>query len=249
MSEPVLLSPPSADGVRELRLNRPDKANALSAALVDGLHASLDAIGSETRALLIRGEGKNFCAGFDFTDNEQQTEGDMLLRFVRINDILARLRAADFLTVAWVSGAAFGAGADIACSCAVRIGTAAARFRFPGFQFGVALGTRRLATIASSERARQILFHNEELDAHSALQCGLLTELSEHADPEVRVEALMRSTRKLDAASFRSLAALTDADAEDRDLAELVRSVARPGLHARIATYRRVEPVAGHRER
>jgi enoyl-CoA hydratase len=239
MSASVLLSPPSVEGLRTLWLNRPDRANALSADLVDGLHASLDAIGPETRTLLIRGEGRNFCAGFDFTDLERQSEGDLLLRFVRINDLLARLRAADFLSIAWVSGAAFGAGADIACSCAVRIGTAAARFRFPGFQFGVALGTLRLAAIAGAERARGILLHNEELDAQGALQCGLLTELSEHADPQTRVEGLMRSTRRLDAASLGALAVLTDADAAERDLAELVRSVARPGLHARIAAYRR----------
>ena len=55
MSAPVLLSPPSVEGLRTLWLNRPDRANALSAELVDGLHASLDAIGPETRALLIRG--------------------------------------------------------------------------------------------------------------------------------------------------------------------------------------------------
>ena len=238
MNATVLLSPPSAKGLRTLWLNRPDRANALSAELVDGLHASLDAIGPETRALLIRGEGKNFCAGFDFTDLERQSEGDLLLRFVRINDLLARLRAADFLSIAWVSGAAFGAGADIACSCAVRIGTAAARFRFPGFQFGVALGTRRLAVIAGAERARRILLHNEELDAQGALQSGLLTELAQQADPQARVEDLLRSARRLDAASLAALAVLTDADAAERDLAELVRSVARPGLHARIAAYR-----------
>ena len=110
MSELVLLSPPTAEGVRTLRLNRPDKANALSAALVDHLHASLDAIGPETLALVIRGEGRNFCAGFDFTGYEQLSEGDLLLRFVRINELLARLRQARFLTIAWVAGAAFGAG-------------------------------------------------------------------------------------------------------------------------------------------
>ena len=206
MSELVDLSPPSPEGLRTLRLNRPDKANALSAELVECLHASLDAIGAETRALLIRGEGRHFCAGF--------------------------------LTIAWVSGAAFGAGADIACSCAVRIGTPAARFRFPGFQFGVALGTRRLATIAGAERARQILLHNEELDVHAALHCGLLTERSEEAEPQARIEALMHSTRKLDAASLHALFKLTDAGSAELDLAELVCSVARPGLHARIAAYR-----------
>lgn len=239
MSESALLSPPTAEGVRTLRLNRPDKANALSAALVDHLHASLDAIGPETRALVIRGEGRHFCAGFDLTGYEQLSDGDLLLRFVRINELLSRLRQARFLTIAWVSGTAFGAGADIACACAVRIGTSAARFKFPGFQFGVALGTRRLATIAGAERARAILLHTEELNAAAAVQCGLLTELSDDADPQARVDALMQSTGKLDAASLHRLCALTDADTADQDLADLVRSVGRRGLHARIAAYRR----------
>lgn len=237
MSELALLSPSTAEGVRTLCLNRPDKANALSAALVDQLHACLDEIGPETIALVIRGEGRSFCAGFDFTGYEQLSEGDLLLRFVRINELLARLRQAHFLTIAWVAGAAFGAGSDIACSCAVRIGTPTARFRFPGFQFGVALGTRRLVAITGAERARAILLHNEELDAAAALHCGLLTDLIDEVEPEARLDALMESTRKVDPTSLRTLFALTDADNPDRDMAELVRTVGRRGMHSRIAAY------------
>lgn len=238
MSETARLSEPDARGVRTLVLQRPDKANALSAELVDALHACLDAIGSETRALLIRGEGKNFCAGFDFSGYEEQSEGDLLLRFVRINELLARLRAAPYATLAWVHGAAFGAGADIACACAARIGAPGARFRFPGFQFGIALGTRRLAAIVGPERARSILLRNEELDAQSALQCGLLNQLSVHADPGPAADELMAWIGGLDAPSLRALNALTDADDPDRDLAELVRSAARRGLQTRIKDYR-----------
>lgn len=236
---PARLSPPTAEGVRTLRLNRPDKANALSAALVEHLHASLDTIGPETLALVIRGEGRHFCGGFDFTGFDEQTEGDLLLRFVRINELLARLRQARFLTIAWVAGSAFGAGADIACACAVRLGAPNARLRFPGFQFGVALGTRRLAALAGPDRARAILLHNEELDAEAALRAGLLTERLDASDPQPRIDALLQSTRRLDAASLRTLCALTDADSADADLADLVRSVARRGLHARITAYRR----------
>ncbi len=172
MSPPAMLSAPGANGLRTLLLDRPDKANALSSDLVEAMHARLDEIGTETRALLIRGQGKNFCGGFDFAGHEQQSEGDLLLRFVRINELLARLRRAPFLTIAWVSGAAFGAGADIACACALRLGAANARFRFPGFQFGIALGTRRLAAIVGPDRARAILLHNAEVGATDALAYG-----------------------------------------------------------------------------
>jgi len=234
----VLLSDATETGLRTLRLNRPDKANALSAGMVDAMHACLDRLGDETRVLVIRGEGRNFCAGFDFQSCEQQSEGDLLLRFVRIDGLLARLRQAPFLTIAWVTGAAFGAGADIACACAMRLGSSRARLRFPGFRFGVALGTRRLATIAGAQQARAILLGNEELDAQAALLAGLLTELCSGEELQPRIDAIVRSIAGLDARSLRTLLALTEAKSAQRDLADLVSSVARPGLHARIAAYR-----------
>ncbi|MEO7336951.1 MAG: enoyl-CoA hydratase/isomerase family protein [Caldimonas sp.] len=239
MTGPVLLSEPDGDGVRTLRLGRPEKANALSAGLVDAVLAALDMLGPETRLLVVRGEGRNFCAGFDFAGHEEQSEADLLLRFVRINEVLARLRGASFLTLAWVSGAAFGAGADIACSCAVRLGDRTARFRFPGFQFGVALGTRRLATVVGAERARQVLLHNEELDADTARSCGLLNDVVDAERLDKSVDAVARISGRLGVDALKTLRALTDDDSADRDLAELVRSVGRPGLHGRIAAYRK----------
>jgi len=143
----ALLGEVGPRGVRTLTLNRPDKANALSDSLVRRVHELLDQVGDETRVLVIAGAGRNFCGGFDFDDHEAQSEGDLLLRFVQINELLARLRQLPCATLAWVHGAAFGAGADIACACAFRLGTMRARFRFPGFQFGVALGTRRLIAL------------------------------------------------------------------------------------------------------
>lgn len=235
----ALLSDATVTGLRTLSLNRPDKANALSAGMVEAMHACLDRLGDETRVLVVRGEGRNFCAGFDFQGCEQQTEGDLLLRFVRIDGLLARLRQAPFLTIAWVAGAAFGAGADIVCACAMRIGNSKARLRFPGFRFGVALGTRRLTAIAGASRARVILLGNEELDAQAALLAGLLTHLFTDEELQTRVEGIVRSIAGLDAQSMRTLLALTETESSaQRDLADLVSSVARPGLHARIAAYR-----------
>lgn len=240
----ALLGAADAAGVRTLTLNRPDKANALDAALVQGLHDRLDAIGDETRVLVVTGAGKHFCAGFDLAGYEAQSEGDLLLRFVQINALLARLRGAPFVTVAWVQGAAFGAGADIAAACALRFGTARARFKFPGFQFGVALGTRRLAEVAGRQRAREILARNEELDATAAVRCGLLGEIVDDAPFAARPGEIARSIAGLDAASLRTLLGITADTTTDADLADLVRSVARPGLHARIARYRAATPAS-----
>lgn len=235
----VLLSETDAAGVRTLTLNRPDKANALNASLVQRVHARLDQIGGETRVLVITGAGKHFCGGFDFAGYDHQTEGDLLLRFVQINELLARIRRAPFATLAWVTGAAFGAGADIACACAVRLATPRARFRFPGFQFGVALGTRRLAELIGSQRAREMLARNEEIDAVQAQACGLMNGILEDEAFAPRPAELARSIAGLDAEALRTLLAVTAPPTDDADLADLVRSVARPGLHARVLRYRK----------
>lgn len=238
MSALARLSPVTAEGVRILTLDRAAKSNALSAELVDDLHGCLDVVCSETRVLAITGDGRNFCSGFDMTDVASQSEGDLLLRFVRINHLLDRLRLSPYVTLAWVTGAAFGAGADIVCACSVRIGSGAVKLRFPGFQFGVALGTRRLAALVGYDRARRLLMHNETFGTEGALACGLLNESAGEALLDVRAQELALTVARLDTQSLQTLWRLTDDDSGVADLADLVASVARPGLHERIAAYR-----------
>ncbi len=73
-------------GVHALTLDRGDKGNALSSALVDALLAAIAAAHDrpQARALVLAGNGRHLCTGFDLSDHEQATEGDLLLRFVRV---------------------------------------------------------------------------------------------------------------------------------------------------------------------
>lgn len=231
--------PPDASGVCTLVLNRPAKANALSAELVEELMGYVSkAVVEDAQLLVLKANGKHFCAGFDFSGYETQSEGDLLRRFVRIEQLLQTVRNAPLATLACVQGAAYGAGADLAAACAYRIGGAAARFRFPGFQFGVALGTRHLAGIVGSARARQLLIGNETLNAEQALACGLLTH---HVEPE-RFDDFARelaaAAQGCGGAALSRLLSNTGQDSNDRDLAELVRSLVVPGLHERMRRYR-----------
>ena len=137
--------------VTTLTLNRPDKANALSAALVEALAGAVDAAHHDgTRLLVIKGDGRNFCAGFDFGGFEDASEGDLLLRFVRIETMLQAVYHAPFATLALAQGKNFGAGVDLALACGTRIAAPGAEFRMPGLKFGLQLGTRRLALFAEA---------------------------------------------------------------------------------------------------
>src|SRR5688572_33135990 len=141
-----------------LTLDRPGKMNALSATLVEALLAAVNgAYADGTRLLVLRGNGKNFSAGFDMGGYESQSEGDLLLRFVRIEQLLQAVRHAPFDTLVLAHGKNFGAGVDLVCACARRVASPEATFRMPGLKFGLVLGTRLFAQRVGAERARQVL--------------------------------------------------------------------------------------------
>ncbi|MGH8818186.1 MAG: enoyl-CoA hydratase/isomerase family protein, partial [Achromobacter pestifer] len=105
-----------------LTLTRAEKMNALSAELVEALLTAVDdAEAQGAKLIVLKGEGKNFSAGFDFSDWQTQSEGDLLLRFVRIETLLQRLAASPCLTVALAHGRNFGAGVDVFGACKWRI--------------------------------------------------------------------------------------------------------------------------------
>ena len=106
--------------ITTLTLNRPEKANALDAVLVEALAAAVAAAHHDgTRLLVLKGNGRNFCTGFDFGGFEEASEGDLLLRFARIETLLQAVYHAPFATLALAQGKNFGA-ASTSCSPAAR---------------------------------------------------------------------------------------------------------------------------------
>ena len=240
MSEAVIAAREGAIGLR-LTLNRPDHANAVDDGLCDALLMHLcKATEDGTRYVVIEGNGKNFCGGFDLSGSDDLSEGDLLLRFVRIEQVLQLLWSGPFVSVACAHGAIYGAGADLVAACSYRVGAPACRFRFPGYRFGIALGTRRLGRVVGEQRARSILLANATLDAADAMAAGLLTHLDERAQWEGIVSDLVRPIEDLAPSAMTALLSNVrqDADSDDCDMAALVQSASRPGLRQRIAAYK-----------
>lgn len=228
-----------ASGTRTLILNRPEKANALDEELVSALLAALRRSAADgCRMLVLTGAGRHFCGGFDFSGCEAASTGDLVHRFVEIEESLQLLRAAPFVSFALVQGAAFGAGADLVAACTYRIGGPRSRFRFPGFQFGVALGTRHLARLVGIQAARDVLLRNRVLGTADALSLGLLTHAAEEDGLRAVADGLAAEIGSLDRGSIRRIHELTAGSDPARDLADLVASVSAPGLHDRIRAYR-----------
>jgi enoyl-CoA hydratase/carnithine racemase len=226
--------------VTVLTLNRPDKANALNAPLVDALTAAVDAAHRDgTRLLVLKGAGRNFCAGFDFGGYENASEGDLLLRFARIEILLQSVYHAPFATLALAQGKNFGAGVDLVLACSGRIAAPDAQFRMPGLKFGLQLGTRRLAARVGGDAARALLATSRTFNADEGLRTGFLDQIAMQDLWAERIERAAADAQLLSASAAARLHAAILADTRAADLADLVRSALEPGLKDRIREYRK----------
>lgn len=222
-----------------LTLNRPHKANALSAALVEALLDAVEyACTDGTRLLVLDGAGTHFCAGFDFSGYQEQSEGDLALRFIRIETLLQQLHHAPFATLVCAHGRIFGAGADLVAACGVRAAAPGTTFRMPGLRFGVVLGTRRLVARVGADRARDILSASRTFDADEALRISFLTHVAAPADWPALIATARANCELLTPAAASALHQRTATDTRAADMAALVASVSLPGLKERIRSYR-----------
>ena len=219
-------------------LNRPEKLNALNSALVDSLLLAVEeAHRRGARLLVFRGNGKSFSAGFDLAEFESQSEGDLLLRFVRIELLLQAVAQSPAQTLALAHGKVFGAGVDLFAACRRRVAAPDAVFRMPGLKFGLVLGTRRFGEIVGNSQARTILEEVGSFDAQRACEIGFAEQLVPREDWDGIVSAAEARAEVLDDATRAELYRVLVTAQPDGDLSTLVRSAARFGLKDRLRRY------------
>ncbi|MBB5158692.1 enoyl-CoA hydratase/isomerase family protein [Saccharopolyspora phatthalungensis] len=222
-----------------LTLNRPAKRNALAESIVEDLIECLrDAHQEPTDLVVLRGEGKTFSAGFDFGGLAEASDGDLLRRFVRVEQLLQLVFHAPFETLALAHGRVFGAAADLVCACTHRVGTPDSAFRFPGLAFGIVLGTRRLAGRIGETAARDVQGRGLTMDADHALRTGLLTEVADTSEWDELLARVAEGAGRVEADARSVFHRALAADSADADLADLVRSASVPGLRDRLQRFR-----------
>ena len=221
-----------------LTLQRPDRANALSANLVEGLLEAVDqAIAARVRVLVFSGAGKTFCGGFDLGGLTEESDADLAYRLLRIELLLQRVHAAPCYTIALTHGTVSGAGADLAAVCVKRVAASNTRFRFPGIGFGILLGTRRLLSLIG-DRARSAILEQQVIDASEALEAGLVTDIVEPREWNTYVEAVASRLAAVPVfAAERVLRVGKDEALDERDLGVLAKSLIEPGLKERVIKY------------
>ena len=221
----------------QLTLNRPRSANALSPELTEALIQALTQTPG-VRLCVIRAAGRHFCAGFDLSDLDSLSEGDLLWRFLRIETLLQTIHHAPFAVVALGHGQMVGAGADLFAACWRRIATADARIRMPGWNFELALGTRRLTHLVGRDAARDLLIDTRILSADESLDCGLATDIASQQEWPGLIDELRQRCGALSPVALQNMLELTTSDSRNDDIAAIVNSAGRPGLKDRVIAYR-----------
>ena len=177
------------DGVMTITLNRPERRNAMSDAMLTGLVASLDdaETATDVGAVLLTGAGGAFCAGGDVKgmaeaggeggDSALQYDARVHLQRRNQRDTAGKLYELPKPTIAALPGPAAGAGLSIALSCDLRYGspnailtTAFARVGFSG-DYG---GTYFMSRLIGSAKARELYFLSEKVDMTEAERLGLV---------------------------------------------------------------------------
>jgi len=189
------------EGVATLTLNRPDRLNALSAPIMEGLLEALPRLAHDTAvgAIVLTGAGRAFCAGGDvkrMAGEEIARSGPEAVALLRSRMEISRLlHEIPKPTIAMVNGAAAGAGMAMALACDLRIAGQSARFvtAFANVGFsGDFGGSYFLSRLVGTGKARELYFTAEPLDAGQALALGVVNRLVPDAELAATTTAFAR---------------------------------------------------------
>ena len=172
------------DGVARVEINRPDKKNALTAAMYQAMADAIKAAeaAAAVRVLLIHGKPDLFTAGNDlqdFLDNPPRDDDRPVFRF------LYGISQAQKPIVAAVAGAAVGIGTTMLLHCDLVYAAPNARLQLPFVNLGLvpeAASSLLLPALAGYQRAAELLLLGEPFSAHKGKEIGLVTEVVPEAE-------------------------------------------------------------------
>jgi len=176
-----------ADRIATITVNRPDKLNALSTALIGELGAAIDEAVADDAVggVILTGAGRAFIAGADISELAGQTPMSALARSMRGQEIFGRYERSPKPVIAAVNGFALGGGCELAMACHLRIAGEFAKFGQPEVKLGILPGyggTQRLPRLVGTGRALQLLMTAEIIDANEAYRIGLANKVVPNAD-------------------------------------------------------------------
>lgn len=176
-----------AEGVAVVKLNRPERLNALSPDAVRALRDTLDEIGEDEslRVVVLTGVGRGFCAGWDLKSKLQGEAGappsvtQLYAGQELFEGMVRRIRAIDKVVIAAVNGVAVGAGMALTLASDIRIAARSASFQIGSVRIGLTSGecgiSYHLPRLIGASRAFELMLTGRAVSAEEAEKVGLVS--------------------------------------------------------------------------
>jgi enoyl-CoA hydratase/carnithine racemase len=185
------------NGICRLTLNRGDRYNPLSRAMMTALQSEVTRIGADSaiRCVVLAAEGKGFCAGHDL--KELRAHPDLAWQqelFSSCNALMVSLTTLPQPVIARVHGIATAAGCQLVSMCDLAVAADTARFALPGVNVGVFCTTPAVGVARNVARKRvmEMLLTGEPIDATTALAWGLVNRVVPEAELDAAIAVLTR---------------------------------------------------------
>ena len=193
-----------------LRLNRPEKLNALSREMILALSDIFTNLDSQPnlRAIILTGAGdKAFCAGTEIAELNGLNDDQAREVSERGQALCNQIESCGMPVIAAVNGIAAGGGCELALACHLRIAAANAQFSLPEARLGIIPaygGTQRLAREISEGRALELMLTGRTIGAEEALQFGLVNHIAPAVELLSQAESLAHEIAQLAPLAIRA---------------------------------------------
>lgn len=257
-------------GVADVRLNRPDKINALDNAMFAGIVEAGEALKADrsVRAVVLSGEGRGFCAGLDFSsfqamagggnpgrssdgrERPQRAVSDMDGRITHLGQQAAYVwQEVEVPVIAAVHGVALGGGAQIALGADLRIVAPDARISILEIRWGLIpdmTGTWMLPKLVGLDVAKELTFTGRMVSGEEAVRIGLATRVAD--DPRAEALAMAAEIAGKSPLAVRGAKRLLNESASGRPVAEQFADE-RSTIGSLIGSKNQVEAVTAYFEK
>lgn len=167
-----------------ITLNRPDELNALNYETLERLGDLIEQVrldSKEIRVVIVKAEGRAFCAGADLKERRTLTEQQVRRNVRKIRDVFTALERLPQPTIAMINGFAFGGGFELALACDFRYAVADAKMGLTEVSLGIipgAGGTQRLSRLIGPSKAKELILTARRITAEEACQLGFVSAVA-----------------------------------------------------------------------
>src|SRR5688500_12667406 len=194
------------DGIAFVRLSHAARRNAMGLEIMQSLEATIDELArdSAVRVLVVEADGPAFSAGHDIAEMLDRDERYYVELFNRCTMLMHSLRRAPQPVLAKVDGVATAAGCQLVAGCDLAVASDRSKFATPGVRIGLFCSTPMvpISRAIGMKRALEMLFTGEPIDAHTALDWGLVNRVVPADQLDAAVVALARQIMQFSSATL-----------------------------------------------